>query len=306
MAEQTVPTKLSDFSGFLTPVMSAPIFDDAARQSIIMRLAKQHPLGMTGSAIPINTSMPVANWVAEGGRKPSTKGTKSLVTMSPKKLAAISVMSAEVFRADPGNYATNLRANLAQAFAIAFDYAAIHDVGGDGTGSGPFDAALKDTTHTVEFGTAASTYLDIVSGLSLLVNDHSTPNGLGRRLTGFAFDDMAEPLLLSAVDGNDRPMLQATAAEGVYASIIGRPTLLGQGIAAGDILGFGGDWSKAAWGVVGGISFNVSTEATVTLDGDLVSLWENNLVAVLAEAEYGFVLADPDYFVAYTEDEGVS
>ena len=54
-------------------------------------------------------------------------------------------------------------------------------------------------------------------------------------------------------------------------------------------------------GVVGGISYRVSTEATVTINGALTSLWENNLVAVLAEAEYGFVLADEDAedFVAY-------
>jgi hypothetical protein len=44
----------------------------------------------------------------------------------------------------------------------------------------------------------------------------------------------------------------------------------------------------------------VSTEATVTLGGNLVSLYENNLVAILAEAEYGFLCNDPQAFVRYT------
>jgi HK97 family phage major capsid protein len=292
----TAATALSDFSGFLTPEMSAPIFDDAARQSVVMRLARQVPLGANGKSVPITLTKPSAAWVDEGGLKAASKGTLDLLSMVPKKLACISVMSEEVVRANPGGYATSRNAAFAEAFAVAFDYAALYDYGGDGTGTGPFDNHIAETEHEVEFGTAASTYLDIVSGLTLLVND--TPP---RRLTGFAFDDMAEPLLLAAVDGNDRPMLQPTAAEGIYANIIGRPTMLGQGI--GDTgtgtLGFGGDWTKAAWGVVGGINYTVSREATVTINGSLVSLWEHNLVAVRAEAEYGFVLADPDNFVAY-------
>jgi HK97 family phage major capsid protein len=292
----TAATTISEFSGFLTPEMSAPIFDEAARMSVVQRLARQVPLGANGKSIPMVTTQPTAAWVAEGALKAASKGTLSLATMAPKKLACISVMSAEVVRANPGGYATSRNAAFAEAFAKAFDYAAFYDLGGDGTGTGPFDHHIAETNHSVEIGTAASLYLDIVSGLTLLVND--TP---ARRLTGFAFDDTAEPLFLNDVDGNDRPLFIPSVTDALAGKMIGRPTYMGQGIADAttDTLGFGGDWSKAAWGVVGGISYSVSTEATVTIDGSLVSLWEHNLVAVLAEAEYGFVLADPDNFVAY-------
>ena len=37
-----------------------------------------------------------------------------------------------------------------------------------------------------------------------------------------------------------------------------------------------------------------STEATVTINGSLTSLWEKNLLAIRAEAEYGFVVNDVD------------
>jgi len=47
---------------------------------------------------------------------------------------------------------------------------------------------------------------------------------------------------------------------------------------------------------VGGISYDISTQATVTVNGALVSLWENNLVAVRAEAEYGFLVNDTAAF----------
>jgi hypothetical protein len=69
-----------------------------------------------------------------------------------------------------------------------------------------------------------------------------------------------------------------------------------------DIYGYAGDWTQAAWGVVGGISYDVSTEATVTINGSLVSLWENNLVAIRAEAEYGWLVNDTASFVKLTEN----
>jgi hypothetical protein len=40
--------------------------------------------------------------------------------------------------------------------------------------------------------------------------------------------------------------------------------------------------------------------APVTINGALVSAFENNLIAVLAEAEYGFVCHDTAAFVQYT------
>jgi len=55
------------------------------------------------------------------------------------------------------------------------------------------------------------------------------------------------------------------------------------------------------WGAVGGISYDVSTQATVTINGALTSLWENNLVAIRAEAEFGLLINDTEAFVKYTD-----
>lgn len=300
----TAATQTSDFSGFLSPNEAAPIFDRAARQSVFQQLFPRVPLGMNGEKIPVVTSKPTANWVGEGGKKPATNMGLGLVHITPKKLAAIAVMSAEVVRANPGNYTGKLREGLAEAFATAFDYAVGYDLGGDGTGSGPFDHYLNATTKRVEIGTTTQDdggiHGDIVEGMRLLVAD-------GKRLTGFGLDDMLEPDLWGAVDGNGRPLYvdlptddtsQAIARPG---RLLNRPSFMGEGVGNGDVVGFGGDFRRGAWGAVGGISYRVSTEATVTINGDLTSLWENNLVAVLAEAEYGFVLADEDAedFVAY-------
>ena len=42
----------------------------------------------------------------------------------------------------------------------------------------------------------------------------------------------------------------------------------------------------------------------MTINGSLTSLWEKNLVAILAEAEYGFIVNDTDAFVRLTNATG--
>lgn len=302
------PIKQSDFTGFLNPEIAAAIFDDAQRQSAAQQLFQRVPLGANGQAIPYVSTKPVAKWTSEATEKGKTQGKLSLKNILPKKLTAIAVMSSEVLRANPGNYSAVLRRELAGAFATAFDLAVFHDLGGDGTGTGPFDASLDETTKAVEIGTTTQAnggiHGDLVAGLSLLVND-------SKKLTGFALGDVMEPLLYGAVDTSGRPLyveLPTDTAVGPTrpGRLLNRPSWMGEGVAEGDVVGFGGNFAKGAWGAVGGISYRVSTEATVTINGSLVSLWENNLVAVLAEAEYGFVVEDVEHFVKFTVTESGS
>jgi HK97 family phage major capsid protein len=303
---QTAATVTGDFSGFLKPEMAAPLFEQARKMSTVMQLARRIPLGINGQEIPYTTQKATAAWVAEGGQKPTTESALGLKTIKPHKIAAISVVSAEVVRANPGNYIEILRADIAEAFAVAFDQAALH-----GTNS-PFGAGnnIDATTKAVALGTATaatgSVYGDVVAGLDALVKDD-------KRLTGFAFDRVVEPLFLGSLDTAGRPLfIDAPPASDTTqvvtgGRLIGRQSYLGDNIgftpaAAGSkkVLGYGGDWSKCVWGAVGGISYRVSTEAAVTVGGALTSLFEHNLVAILAEAEYGFLCADPESFVKYT------
>lgn len=294
----TAATTTGDFAGFIKPAEAAPYFEEARKASVVQQLVRQVPLGASGQEIPVVTSKPTAGWVAEGGQKPATKGSMQLKTMAPKKIAAIAVVSAEVVRANPGNYVQIFRQDIAEAFATSFDAAALH-----GTAS-PFGSGnnIAATTKSVALGTAAQEaggiFADINAGLSLLVNG-------GKKLTGFAFDSVAEPLFNGAVDLNGRPLFIDTPLEDAAAPVRGgrllsRPAFIGDGVKGGTTLGFGGNWGQAAWGVVGGITYDVSTQATVTINGELTSLWEHNLVAIRAEAEYGWLVNDAQAFVEYT------
>ena len=294
----TAATKTSDFSGFLSREQSAAIFEKAAQQSVVQRLARQVPLGINGQSIPVVTGKVSAGWVAEGAQKPASKGSVDLKTMDPKKLAAIAVVSAEVVRANPAGYMDLLRPQIAEAFAVAFDAAAFH-----GTSS-PFSTNLDTGSSTQEFtGTApafTSVYDDLNAGFATLVN-------AGKKVTGWAFDSRMEPVFNGSKDTTGRPLwIDSPTVDQAgpirEGRLFGRPALTGDGIYAATpkIFGYAGDWSQVAWGAVGGISYKVSTEAAVTINGNLVSLFENNLVAILAEAEYGFLVNDPASFVKFT------
>lgn len=314
----TNPTKLSDFSGFVPPDQSAPVFERARELSVVQRLAQQVPLGPAGQNIPVITGRPSASWVAEGAAKPATQGSLGLVNMAPKKLAAILVVSQETVRLNPGNYVEVMRNALAEAFALAFDSAALH-----GT-STPFATYIDQTTKTVNLLDSVATHIadpalggvynalvglqskevtPKLSALSQLVQDSSAPLSRKRRLTGFAFDSVAEPILNGSVDSQGRPLfvpgsaIQSPNVAIQPGTIVGRPSVLSENVGAGAVVGYAGDWQQAAWGVIGGINFKVSTEAPVTINGNLVSLFENNLVAILAEAEYAFVVNDVKSFV---------
>jgi len=191
-----------------------------------------------------------------------------------------------------------IRPQIAEAFAVAFDAAALY-----GTNS-PFSTNLATGSSAQEFtGTTpafTAVYDDLNAGLSTLVN-------AGKKLTGWAFDNRFEPVLNGSKDTAGRPLFVEspfTETNGPVREgrLLGRQAFIGDGIydATSKTYGFAGDWSQVAWGAVGGITYNVSTEATVTINGQLTSLWENNLVAILAEAEYGFLVNDPSSFVRYT------
>lgn len=308
MAEQTAATQTSEFAGFLRPEMAEDYFKEAARASVVQSLTRRIPLGINGQEIPYVTSKPTASWVGETDRKPTTSGGIAVKSIKPAKIAAITVVSAEVVRANPGNYVSLFRDQIAEAFALAFDAAALH-----GTVT-PFGSYIDQTTKAVEIGATAKadggTYGDINAALALLVNDK-------KKLTGFAFDDVAEPILNAATDLQGRPLFvdavyENTALQG--GKLLGRQSLYSQGVGtpvvagppiSGGIIGYAGDWSKAVWGAVGGISYDVSTQATVTLNGELTSLWEHNLVAIRAEAEYGFHVDDAESFVKITDNDAV-
>ncbi len=298
------------FRGYLEPEQAKDYFAEAEKTSIVQQFAQKIPMGTTGQKIPHWIGDVSAQWIGEGDMKPITKGDMSSQTIAPHKIATIFVASAETVRANPANYLGTMRTKVATAFAMAFDQAALN-----GTDS-PFPTNLSQTTKSVSLvdPDGAGTNADLtaydavaVNGLTLLVN-------AGKKWTNTLLDDIVEPILNGAKDKNGRPLfIESTYTEENspfrLGRIVARPTILSDHVASGTTVGYMGDFRQVVWGQVGGLSFDVSDQATLNLGTpaapNFVSLWQHNLVAVRVEAEYAFHCNDVDAFVKLTNVNAV-
>jgi len=301
---QIAQTGDSMFAGYLEPEQAKDYFEEAEKTSIVQRFAERIPMGSTGVKIPHWTGEVSASWIGEGEMKPITKGDMTSQVIAPHKIATIFVASAETVRANPANYLGTMRTKVATAFAMAFDNAALW---GDDS---PFPKYLAQTTKRASLATNGSyTAYDAfgVNGLSQLVKPAV---GAKHRWVQTILDDTAEPILNGAKDLNGRPLFVESTYEGLTSPyregrILSRPTILSDHVARDGIVGFMGDFNQIKWGQVGGLSFDVTDQATLNLgtfqSPNFVSLWQHNLVAVRVEAEYGLLINDLDAFVALTE-----
>lgn len=282
----------SMFSGFLNPEQAKDFFAEAEKTSIVQQLAQKIPMGPTGVRIPHWTGNVTAKWVGEGGQKPVTKGDFSKQDVVPHKIATIFAASAEAVRANPLNYLATMRTKVAEAIALAFDNAVLH-----GTLT-PFGAYIDQSNKVASIKPNAYTGLN--DSLSQLVT-------AGKKWNGTLFDNVAEPILNGTVDTAGRPIFIDATYQDINAPfragrVLGRPTYLSDHVASGQVVGYVGDFSQIVWGQIGGLSFDVSDQATLDLsaaqDGSgIVSLWQNNLVAIRVETEFGVLVNDPQAFV---------
>ena len=290
------------FNGYLDPILAQDYFTEIEKSSVVQQISRKIPLGPTGVRIPHWTGDVRAKWVGEGEQKPVTKGDMTKQDIVPHKIATIFAASSEVVRANPANYLNTMRSKVAEAIALAFDAAVLHGV------DSPFGKCVADTTKSIQLGGAGSTAFDQLNdGLSLLVLD-------GKKWYGTLFDNIAEPVLNAAKDKVDRPLFIESTYTDINSPfrqgrVLGRPTFMSDHVTDPTkpnqdtgILGFQGDWTQLVWGQIGGLSYDVSDQATLDLsaNGDgsgLVSLWQNNLVAVRVEAEFGVLVNDPESFV---------
>ncbi|MFC9285374.1 phage major capsid protein [Streptomyces sp. NPDC057052] len=309
----TNPIKLSDVDAtFLPPTLTGPIFEKSVEQSAVMSLARRVPLSMSANtAVPVPLDVPTADWVEQAGRKPLGTGGVDIKQMSGKKIAVLIPVAMEVVQSNAAGLWTQLQSDLPTAFSRAFDRAAIHGKTMKGA-TGPFPDYLTQTTKAVSLGTTTQAnggiWGDFVAGMGDIVDDDWD-------YTGTVADHRLKARLLGATDTTGRPILVDTTQPGTGAAMAG--TLVGEPIAYSrsvsgklrrqsgtvdsGLRAIGGDWSQTAFGVGMDITVRISREATyIDEDGGVHSAFQENLVLLLAEAYYGFVLGDPEAFVKFT------
>lgn len=265
--------------------VSAEIMQKTQEESAVMRLARRIALPGRGVTIPVITGDPTAAWVAETAVKPVSNPNVSTKLMTAYKLAVIETFSEEFTRDAKALYDA-LISRLPGALSKTFDKTIIGAVVKPGDN---FDTFANCTAQSLIPSSDHSTYDGLVAADAAIAE-------AGGVLNGFALSPQARSILLGAVDGNQRPLFINSVSEGAIPRILGQATYFNKGVykaATGTstpaIVGIAGDWTQAMFGTVEGVKIKITDQATVAVGTDsTINLWQQNMVAILAEIEVGF------------------
>lgn len=294
-----IPTNRTNIQ--LPNSVSSEILQKTQEASAIMRLARRIILPGNGVQIPMITGDPQAAWVTETGSKPVSNPTIDKKIMQAHKLAVIVPFSNE-FRRDAAALYDALIQRLPGVLAKKFDATVFFGPESSLANFDDLSAVTKQSLQSSVYGG--------------LVNADTDISEQGGTIDGYAFSPQGRGMLLGALDGVNRPLFINSIADSDIPKLLGAATYFTQGAykagsaAAGstaavpDVVGFAGDWSHAMWGTVEGVKIDVSEEATLTYKDQsnndaTLNLWQQNMFAVRAEIEVGFV-AETQYFNALT------
>ena len=268
-----VPTNRTNIT--LPPEISAEILAKTQEASAVMTLARQIALPGRGVSIPVITADPEAAWVGETAAKTVANPGLNTKIMEAYKLAVIVPFSNE-FRRDAASLYDELVRRLPLALAQKFDATVVGAVPAPGSN---FDTLASATAQNIS--------TDTYDGLVATDTDIATHGG---NLNGFALSPQGKGVLLSAKDGNERPLFINSVAEGAIPMVLGAPTVVSKGMyyATGNVVGVAGDWSQALYGTVEGVVIDYSSDATLTSGNTTINLFQQNMFAVRAEIEIGF------------------
>ena len=295
MAYSTTPIDINRGTSGITlpPELSQEVWAAAVEESAIMQMVPRIELPGPGLAIPVITGDAEADWIAESTEKHVSVATFDTAMMQPYKLSLIEPFSME-FRRDMGRVYDELARRLPAAIGRKFDKT-IFDATAPGSN---FDVLGNSTAVSITPTPPATVYDQLVTAYAALATAGVEPNG-------WVLSPQAIAYLLSAVDGDGRPMFINSAAEGTIRSLLGAPVIKSSHTyIAGtpNIVGYVADWSKARWGMVNpGITISISEEATINDGTNQINLWQRNMFALRVECELGFCLADANAFVQLTD-----
>lgn len=276
--------------------VSDEIWAKTLESSAVMQLAQRIELPGNGLSIPVVTGEPEAGWVNETDEKPVSQHTLATKEMKGYTLAIIEPFSNQ-FRDNTEALYDELVARLPFAIAKKFDETVLH-----GTAPGTGFDTLAGVTNAVDASTKTyDAFVDAIGKVAEADGD----------LNAFILSPQAKTLLLKTKDTTNRPLfISNVQTDGAVGHVLSVPTQFRKAAHkakagnAAEVLGFGGDWSAARYGVVKDVNISISDQATLTSGSKTLNLWQRNMFAVRCEFEVGFVVRDLADFVRI--DNGVA
>ena len=276
------------------------ILKEFLQNSVVAQLAKPESMTKPVKKFTYLAEGPGAYWVDEAERIQTSKATWLQARMEAKKLGVIIPVSKEFLRYTVTDFFTQMRPAIAEAFYIKFDQAALF--GNDSpyaTGVSVWEN-IESSGNKIELGTRDNLYLDLNDLLALVEDGDNDPNG-------FTTTRRFRKDLRGTVDSNNLPIFN-DARGGATAQALGLPI----GFADGKSWDYdkahliAGDWDYARYGVLQGIEYAISEDATLTTIVDAeenpINLFERDMFALRATMHVAFMTLKEDAFAALTPE----
>lgn len=273
--------------------VSNEIWSRMQDESSVMRLATPMELPGSGVEVDMITGDPEASWVGETEERAVSKGSAASKKMKAYTMSVIVPFSRQ-FARDKARLYDEMVARIPGVLGKKFD----GTVFGNYTKPGElFDQLNACTAVDIK----ADPWTGLVSADAAI----ATAGGI---CNGYAMSPQMKSLMLTAKDGNERPLFVNGIGENGVPTIIGSPTYQNKGVykagvkssSTPEILGYAGDWTSARYGTVEGMLISATDQATLNIDGEQVNLWQRGMFALMVEIEIGFRVKYMEDFVRLT------
>jgi HK97 family phage major capsid protein len=310
MANQKPISTTNAAGGYLIqPDYQATLLSRVARENAVFAMADTIQVNTNSVVWPVYLGRPTAGFVAEAATKPTTGAEFGQLTANLKKIATNVRYTTEILEDAAQNPQLLIGPDVVAAINDLAEYHALGTHVGaantTATYTTSFDAALQNTTTTVELGTGADAFaVALSSAMATLENNGYTDNL--SVLTGYR----TKQHLRDARTTNGDPLYyQALAGSGEVDRVQGLPIRFSTNVSRTDAgvynpftpdAAIGGSGSPPATvAIVGDFrnakavirsDISVQTFREATLDG--VNLAETNQIAVQYETRIGFQVYD--------------
>ena len=263
-------------------------------QSAVTRLAKYEPMTKPKKKFTYLATGPGAYWVGESEKIQTSKATWLTAEKGTKKLGVIIPVSKEFLRYTVQDFFTQIRPAISEAFAIKFDQAALFGVDSPfGTGVSVYERAT--TANNVLAIESLGNLYDELNGLLALVEDND------KDVNGFTTTKRFRQRLRGAKDQNGLPIFNDATA-GATSQALGLPIgyVDSKSWDYTKALLMAADWDMARYGILQGMEYKVSEEATLTTiqdeNGDSINLFERDMFALRVTQQVGFMTLNDKSF----------
>lgn len=285
-------------TGELPSAQSELVLRDFVAESAVAQLATPVPMTKPVEKFTYLAGGPGAYWVGEGEKIQTAKAKWLTAEMEAKKVAVIMPVSKEFLNYSVTDFFAQMQPAIAEAFLNKFDEAALFGVDSPYKPGVSIWENIETAGNKIVKGTGANLYEDFNNLLALVEDGDNDPNG-------FTTTKRFRKDLRGTVDNNGLPIFNDVKS-GATQSALGLPI----GYASGNAWKYDkaeaivGDWDNARYGILQGIEYSVSDEATLStvVDDaeDPINLFERDLIALKATMHIGFMTLKEDAFSALT------